>query len=173
MFKFFLLIAFISISFIAPTTSYGQNTVLSGPIFRGSTVYGGPGGNYFSDQPRGDCSLYAIKIRAGLYIDSIQAIYMTQSGEQPQVQHGGHGGIEHTFHLNPGEYIQRIDIRYGRFVDAIKFYTNFRQSSFYGGPGGSTLISIPRPENCPNCRAIGFHGRSGTLLDAIGIIWIE
>jgi hypothetical protein len=111
--------------------------------------------------------IYGIRIRAGLYIDSIQVFYQTSAGPRPDEQHGGNGGIEYFLNLNQNEYITKIGIRYGRFIDQLQIHTNFRTST-YGGPGGSTLIEIVPPKS--GYKIIGFHGRSGVLLDALGII---
>ena len=163
MLKKFSLLLFIVISILStPPSLKGQNQMSYGPL------YGGMGGNAFSDQPDIDYRIRSIRILSGLYINSIQVIYDTPRGIVTKPPHGGNGGREFVFLLNPGEYIRGISIRSGRFVDAIKFHTNFKQSIFYGGSGGSSYQDLFVPEKY---QIIGFHGRSGSLLDAIGIIW--
>jgi hypothetical protein len=136
-------------------------------------ILGGGGGNQFSDLeglqhiPVGS-TVYEVRIRAGAFVDSIQIIH--RSGRNlihPLSRHGGSGGNSYTFRLNSNiEYIEKIIVRYGRFVDSIQIKTNLRFSPRYGGGGGGK----PVPLEDPGTEIIGFHGRSGSLIDAIGII---
>lgn len=165
--KYFSLLSILILSnFIAPANMWAQNQSGNANISHGP-IYGGTGGNPFSDSPNKDFTVYGIKIRYGFFIDSIQIIYNSPTGLQFQNQHGGNGGIEFSFFLNPGEYITGLSVRYGKFIDALRIHTNKRVSPFFGGPGGSNFQTLYAPNNQ---YVIGFHGRSGVYLDAIGII---
>lgn len=79
-------------------------------------------------------------------------------------KHGGEGGMESSFTLARGEFINRVDVRSGQFVDQLTFYTN--KGNVYGpyGGDGGTLSVIQ------SSKAIkGFFGRCAALVDAIGV----
>jgi Jacalin-like lectin domain len=67
-----------------------------------------------------------------------------------------------------GEEITGIGVSSGKLVDRIKFYTNKRESPWFGGTGGGPeqILKIP-----PGGRFSGFVGRAGDSLDAIGLLY--
>jgi hypothetical protein len=84
-------------------------------------------------------------------------------------QHGGSGGRLSVFSLDPDEYITGISGRYGDTIDSLRIQTNKRASQLYGGGGGNRdyRLEVPR-----DTQAVGFVGRSGNLVDAIGLIYV-
>ncbi len=133
-----------------------------------TVIAGGRGGSIFSEQniPPG-ARISEIRVRAGRNIDSIQAVYTLRNGtilEGPV--HGGGGGAPTIFRLDPDEYITAISGRYGEFLDSITIQTNKRTSQRFGGGGGERQYRVEVPAGC---RAVGFTGRAGDYLDAIGL----
>lgn len=133
-------------------------------------IFGGRGGSAFSDQniPQG-ARISEVRVQAGGMIDGIQAVYTLQNGRQQEGQfHGGRGGRGNVFRLDSDEYIVAISGRYGENVDSLTIRTNKRTSPTYGGRGGDRDYSVQVPSGS---MAIGFIGRSGQRLDAIGLVY--
>jgi hypothetical protein len=131
-------------------------------------IAGGRGGSPFSDQdvPAGG-RISEIRVRAGRSVDSIQAVYTLQNGRIAEGPvHGGGGGSTRVFRLDRDEYVTGISGRYGEFIDSIVIQTNKRTSQRFGGGGGDQDYSIQVPAGY---QAIGFAGRAGGYLDAIGL----
>jgi hypothetical protein len=57
--------------------------------------------------------------------------------------------------------------RYAAYVDSLQIITNRRTSPKYGGNGGAQDFVLKAP---PGERIVGFCGRSGGYIDAIGIV---
>jgi hypothetical protein len=117
---------------------------------------GGDGGGSFND---GGANATSIAVHAGAYIDGVEF------GSNPF--HGGGGGSDNSFQLEPGEVVIGVQGRYGAYVDSLQIITNKRTSPKYGGNGGvqNFLLKVPAGE-----RVVGFCGRSGAFIDAIGIV---
>jgi hypothetical protein len=132
---------------------------------------GGDGGDEFIDSLPQGAKITAVKIRHGLYVDSLEVIYKTADGKtRSSGPHGGDGGSEATFTLEEGEYIKGITGRSAAFVDSLVIVTNKRKSERYGGDGGEKEFSFMMPEG----RAFaGFFGRSGAFIDQIGILAVK
>jgi hypothetical protein len=133
-------------------------------------IVGGEGGNPFADRdvPQG-ARISEVRVRSGNNIDSIQAVYTLPDGsllEGPL--HGGRGGSNGVFRLDPDEYITGFSGRSGLYIDSLIIQTNKRRSQVFGGSGGSRVFSIAVPAGN---RAIGFAGRSGDYLDSIGLTY--
>ncbi len=133
-------------------------------------VFGGRGGSDFADRdiPSG-ARMSGIRIQAAERIDGIQALYTLPDGREVQgTYHGGRGGRTNVFRLDSDEYVIGIYGRYGETVDSISIRTNKRTSQVFGGRGGNSdfRVEIPR-----DTAAIGFTGRSGDLIDAIGLAY--
>jgi hypothetical protein len=133
-----------------------------------AAMAGGRGGSPFSDEeiPAG-ARISEIRVRSGRNVDSIQAVYTLQNGRSIEGRvHGGTSGNIQTFRLDSDEYIIGISGRCGDFVDSIIIETNKRRSPTFGGPGGDRSYSIEVPGGS---QVIGFTGRAGGYLDAIGV----
>jgi hypothetical protein len=129
---------------------------------------GGTGGEQFADrQIPLDARISQIRIRAGRYVDSIQAVYALPGGslyEGPL--HGGTGGSLNVLELAEDEYVTGISGRMGNYVDSIVIHTNRRSFPAYGGSGGRQSFRIEVPAGN---QAIGFTGRAARYLDSIGL----
>ena len=141
------------------------------PQQSGSTnISGGRGGSPFSDpQPAAGTRVTEIRIRSGETIDAIQMVYASATGSSALAsQHGGSGGRLNVFRLDADEYITGISGRYGEMVDSLRIHTNKKTSPLYGGSGGSGDYQIEVPNGT---EALGFTGRSGERVDAIGLTY--
>lgn len=129
---------------------------------------GGCGGKEFLDNPpSGMNGVDKVIIRSGRYVDSLQMVVKLDKGTYELARHGGSGGARSEFNLSEGEYITQISGSYGGKVDSILFGTNKRTSKEYGGEGGCAHYSYEAPEGY---EIVGFYGRSGSLIDAVGIV---
>jgi len=133
-------------------------------------IFGGRGGSEFVDSnPQQGARLVEIRIQAGELVDSIQAVYVLANGRRAEGQRrGGRGGRLNVFRLDSDEYITGISGRCGDFVDSLRIHTNKRTSQLYGGGGGNRDFRVDVPSGTV---AVGFAGRAGIYLDAIGLAY--
>ena len=146
-------------------TPYGQ---VSTGQYQQTRLYGGSGGAPFSaqDLPSG-ARIAEIRISATDRIESVQTVYVLTDGRTVQgTRYGGSGGRQRIFRLDADEYITAISGRYDSFVYSLQIQTNKKTSPLYGGPGGNSAFQTAVPSGT---RAVGFAGRSGDLVDAIGL----
>ena len=113
--------------------------------------YGGLGGRSFdAATPR------SLQLRAG---NSVDALILNGS------RHGGAGGdLGSSLQLGSGEYISRVEVRHGNYVDRLVFTTN-EGRVLSGGGGGGTLARLD------GVRVTSIGGRSGDYLDYIEITY--
>lgn len=133
---------------------------------------GGIGGGAFADEPiiRGS-RILQILVRSGAAIDAIQVVYLLPGGgAQVFPRHGGTGGGLSVLNLARNERILSVGGKFGVFggivvVLGLTIVTN-RQSRSFGvlAAGSDFLYRAP-----PRTEIISFHGRSGALLDAVGV----
>jgi hypothetical protein len=83
---------------------------------------------------------------------------------------GGNGGTLSEFAIEDDEYITSLRGRCAPYVDSLVIHTNKRTSIQYGGTGGSTDYKLDI--QYPNQELVGFLGRSGSWLDAIGVVLV-
>lgn len=137
--------------------AFAQPIELEGPS-------GGTGGQPFDDavpvpQPGLPTQLV---FRSGSYIDSLQFSY----DNGVSLKHGGNGGQQQTtWNLVACEIVTNINGKYGSYVDSMSISTNKRKGQF-GGSGGDAPYNYTAP---PNFAIVGFAGRSGNYIDAIGV----
>jgi hypothetical protein len=132
-------------------------------------LVGGQGGGGFEDQPPPFATIAGFVVRCGGLVDAIQVVYRLPNGElQRADKHGGNGGREEVFELLPGEQLVGISGQAGGIVGSIRFHTNRRVSKKYGAGDAphSAAFELPLP---PNAEFVGFVGKSGGLLDAVGL----
>ncbi len=135
----------------------------------GQTVTaGGSGGSAFADlEIPAEARIAEVRVGTGEWLDSIQAIYVLPDGRYMEgTRHGGGGGSIRSFRLDSDEYITGLSGRYGQYVDSIQIHTNKRSSQLFGGSGGGRDYRIDVPVGN---QAVGFFGRAGNALDAIGL----
>ncbi len=113
---------------------------------------GGDGGGGFAMQ-----TIKSIGLRSGSYVDQI-----TING----VSHGGNGGADRgVLTLEPGEYVNDILVRSGKYVDFVKFTTNRGRSIEGGGGGGSAMTIVGQ--------LVAIDGRSGSYVDQLNFLIVQ
>ncbi|KAK2985353.1 hypothetical protein RJ640_002637 [Escallonia rubra] len=134
--------------------------------------WGGEGGAKWSYKPRG--AIVKIVVGHGLIIDSIMFGSKNEDGSQeysPKFGGDGESATEIVFD-SPSEYLTGISLTYGTMKGVIGFIsvtsillrTNVRK---YGRFGSETGISASLP--LKGGTIVGFYGRSGLTVDALGI----
>ena len=137
--------------------------------YQQTALYGGTGGNPFADQniPAG-ARIAEIRISSGDRVDSVQMIYVLADGTTMEgARYGGTGGRYRSFRLDADEYITGISGRYSTMIDSLQIRTNKKNSPLFGGSGGTANFQIDVPAGS---QAVGFFGRAGQYLDAIGLV---
>ncbi len=155
---------------IPATQLYPATTTTPPATVRASAIYGAAGGTAFTDPAPANEVLTGVSIRAGWWLDRIQALGTPSN----MPYHGGTGGNAVTATVPAGEYLVRMYGVYGTTaVGKLTFVTNTgRVLGPYGlGQGGGTGagsfdITVPA-----GSRIVGFTGRSGTYLNAIGVLY--
>jgi hypothetical protein len=157
----------VALCVVSAALAAGQQTWELGPS-------GGGGGQEFEDSeiPTADESrVTAVHVWSGGRVDSIKIVHrsLAPSARSPRFEvHGGGGGEERVFELEPGEYITAITGRYGNNVDSVVIHTSEgRQSTRFGGSGGLANFSYEAPYGY---EIAGFQGRAGRYIDALGVI---
>lgn len=139
-----------------------------------SKPFGGDGGAPWDDV-RGASSaivgIYQINIRHGNQVDAIQVTYRLADGSTYLAPaHGGSGGKPSSFTLAEDEKIVRVVCKTNNvLVDQVKFVTKngVGEKHTYGPFGKTGETSVVELEG----DVIGFFGRSGDLLDALGVYY--
>ena len=145
------------------------------PTLRKSAQYGGGGGNAFTDPVETNIppvvNIKRMRIRHGNQVDSIDADYeLLGGGLLDGTNHGGSGGRPTDVNFVEGELIKQMRGKTNNtLVDQITFTTR--------KPDGSTGIYGPfgktgRTEFQVDGKIVGFFGRSGNLLDALGVFYV-
>nr|WRQ20294.1 jacalin-related lectin 4-like [Citrullus colocynthis] len=133
--------------------------------------YGGEGGDPWDESFR---IVKQLVINHGQWIDSIQMEYEDQNGELVwSKRHGGNGGSQSEIALESDEHLVLVhgyysDIRkWGIAATVIRSLTLKTNKRIYGpfGIEDGTKFSFP----LTGLKVVGFHGRSGLYLDAIGL----
>ncbi len=136
-----------------------------------TTIAGGPEGIQFADTdiPTG-VRVLEVHIFSGDFVDAVQMLYTAPDGRVlAGPRYGGPGGQQNIFRLDSDEYIVGLSGRYGNYIDALQIRTNKRASSLFGGRGGNQRYNIDIPGGN---QAVGFVGRAGEYLDAIGLTFV-
>lgn len=117
--------------------------------------FGGTGGSGF-----GKVLVKDIGLSAGRFVDQIRI-----NGET----YGGGGGDDKgTLKLGTEEYICKVDIHSGRYVDYVEFTTNHERTVSGGGTGGGGKDALLN-----NIRVISIGGKSGKYVDRLEIMYCE
>ena len=171
------LLVLASACFLAVSGQYYQNPCRK-VVNNGHEEHGGKGGDYFNDYRGRDDDLYlkivgvrSIIISYSDQVESIQVTYLLSNKSLYQTPR--HGSVKNinppvNIKLANGEYVQKIEGKTnGVLVDQLTI-TTFRPKDLvtkkYGpfGKTGETYFSY-------DGYIIGFFGRSGDMLDSIGV----
>ena len=144
--KVFLACGFAVAAFTGQAFAHGENV---GGCVPAQVRLGGEGGAPFTAM-----SVDTLRLRHGSFVDAI-IIDGNQSG-------GNGGQPTGVLTLQPGEYINRVVVRHGAYVDRLEFYTSHGRALSGGGTGGSETV-------LNNIRVLTLGGRSGAYLDQIQI----
>ncbi|CAH1429847.1 unnamed protein product [Lactuca virosa] len=140
----------------------------------GSTVWltpwGGKGGNTWQFIIPDGARIIKISVRSGDILDSICLTYKDESGYIFSERYGGNGGSLHNIEFADDENLIGISGRFGTFqnltvITSFSFQTNIKTYGPFGLKGG-TDFSIGLAEG----KFFGFYGRSGSYIDALGVI---
>jgi large repetitive protein len=132
-----------------------------------STIFGSAGGTDFVDNVQPGQTLIGVNVRHGSWLDGIQGVLNAGT----LTLHGGTGGALTTVTWSANEYLVRIYGLYGSNVGQISLVTNTgRILGPYGTAGGGNNtgnfdITVPEGHEI-----VGFNGRSGAYLNAIGVL---
>jgi hypothetical protein len=130
---------------------------------------GGTGGEEFADDilPQ-DCEVVEVHIYAQQQVHAVQIIHETCEGRRhPFPVHGSPTGMPHVLRLAADEFIVGIKGQFGTQVDSICITTNKQVSPVFGREGGNVAYLY---ETSPGSEIVGFYGRAGAALDAIGVV---
>jgi hypothetical protein len=161
---------FVRMTVLMALTLLGVGPLGFGQQPTATAIYGGQGGSPFSDLeiPAG-ARVNEVYVFSGDFVDAVQMSYMLPNGSSLLGQrHGGPGGQRNVFRLDSDEYIIGISGRYGENIDSIQIQTNKRTSPLYGGHGGDQDYRV---NVASRNQAVGFTGRAGNYLDAIGLTY--
>ena len=132
---------------------------------------GGSGGNIHID-PAKDLEKPVPKqfnVRSGWYIDRVEVrvVDLAKSKEFTS-GFGGKGGTKVPFTLDNGEYITEVSGTYDKFLVTLGIRTSKSRKKQWGGKNGQGRAEFKYavPSGYYICE---FFGRSGSLVDAIGI----
>ncbi|GLT33911.1 hypothetical protein SLA2020_084640 [Shorea laevis] len=130
--------------------------------------WGGEGGTNWSYHPKAE--IIEIIIRSGWAIDCISFKCNDMNSSEDSLRFGGDGGGEHKVSIDwPSEYLTCISGTFGQFFSvgvllrSLRFQTNRNKYGPYGWEVGYRF-TLP----IEGGSIVGFHGRAGTYLDAIG-----
>ena len=142
-------------------------------------LVGGGGGDYFSTGAVG--KVKTVNLRSGAYIDSIQLVYTTNQVSDKKGRDGGDpGSFTADVTLPANEVIVGVEVRYGKYIDNLKFITNKGKWASFGGDGigirddypSSPYVAKKIVFSAPaGTHLVGMQGRSGKYLDAFAPIW--
>ncbi|KAG9081566.1 hypothetical protein FS749_007570 [Ceratobasidium sp. UAMH 11750] len=153
------------------------------PSHKCSEYLGGVAGEPFNDWSFLKNSMTAhvscVRVRSGSYVHSIQATYRGESGGKqftsPSWPHGGSGGLEDTFLLEPGEFITAVSGRHDDTKIIQLYFTTSRDrtSLKYGrSSGGQTFkCRAPVAANGKPMRLCFITGKSSACLNGIMFVW--
>ncbi|MEL7244936.1 MAG: jacalin-like lectin [Cyanobacteria bacterium J06573_2] len=126
------------------------------------------GGVPFCDHVKNVAQISRVTIRSRGWVDGIQVHWTMKDGSSKSGgYHGGSGGIQDSFTLDPNEKITKISGRIGDYVDQLTFHTSKERKYGPYGNGKGKEFSIDIPENS---ELIGFFGRAEKYLDGIGVL---
>ena len=128
---------------------------------------GGVGGHPFDDTPPYENAVISeVRIWSGACIEALQLVLDIDGEDIEYSKHGGRGGNLSIIKLAQNEYITEVYGRYGSYVDSLCIRTSQGQIRRFGGQGGHSEFIYTAPQGY---NIIGFWGRAGNIVDALGI----
>lgn len=140
-------------------------------LFR-TAAAGGKGGNDFEELPEIRWRLVAVVVCAGRYVDEIWSIWSGPDVPTGLRNRRCRSGAKNVFELKLGESLTMVRLRAGAWVDAIELVTSLGRRRWFGNSVGGVGVSTCEFDR--NYRlskeVVGFRGRRGAYLDALGFI---
>lgn len=128
---------------------------------------GGVSGTPFDDTPPyNDSKIKEIRVWSGTCIEALQSVHAIDGEAVEGKRHGGRSGHLGVMKLADDEYVIEIYGRYASYIESLNIRTNHGQVRRFGGQGGHAEFIYTAPSGF---QIIGFWGRAGHLLDAIGV----
>lgn len=131
----------------------------------------GGGRHFFTKVLPKESSVFKITIYHGRLVDGFEVFYYDSEGNSSSFMIGERTGHIDEYLPNKGVSIVGISGREGRVIDSIRFhFSDGSTSNTYGGSGGRKDYKIMLPPAYQNGKYnIRFHGKSGRVIDSIGI----
>ncbi|CAN6371948.1 unnamed protein product [Urochloa humidicola] len=133
--------------------------------------WGGTGG-IGQDIKVASCQLESVTICSGTIIDALAFSYRDRKGKQHTTQFwGGTGGSANTICLGASEFVREVSGTVGPFfsipnaITSFRLVSNLRSYGPFGVPQGTPFSGKVKENNS----IVGFFGRSGAYLHAIGV----
>ncbi|MBG0562805.1 jacalin-like lectin [Actinoplanes aureus] len=140
------------------------------PAYQFSEQFGGPHGAYYNDitaVPAG-ARATTVGLRAGSRLDQLS---LTLAGGTT-LNHGGTGGTARSLTLGSAEYLTSAYLCQGKYSGHTRiFYARFTTNLGNSIAGGTTTADCVTRTAPDGWQIAGFHGRSGTAVDKIGLIY--
>ncbi|KAH7524141.1 hypothetical protein FEM48_Zijuj06G0087700 [Ziziphus jujuba var. spinosa] len=137
--------------------------------------WGGSGGYAFDDGTY--TGIKQINVSRNIGIVYVKVFYDKNGEAVPAIRHGGTGGFKNDKIIfdYPNEILTHITGSYGpamymgpNVIKSLTFHTNIRTVGPFGDEQGNSFSS-----KLKEGKIVGFHGKSGLFLDAIGVHVIE
>lgn len=135
-------------------------SVIAGPS-------GGVGGVPFDDDPPADGGiLRELRVWSGISIEGLQIVMMIDGVliERPRVGSTTAGFA--SVMLDPDEVITEVYGHYGSYIEQLSIRTSRGRNRRFGGITSGREFAYFAPEGM---QIIGFWGRAGRLIDALGV----
>ncbi|MEV0618284.1 jacalin-like lectin [Nonomuraea sp. NPDC050404] len=140
------------------------------PSFQLSEQFGGPHGTYFTDVVPTRAQAATLSLNAGSRVDRIGLTLRNGT----ILAHGGTGGTAGTLALGADEYATSLHLcRGARNGQTRIFYARFTTNLGRTLAGGTTTSDCTTFSAPAGRQIAGFHGRSGTELDKVGVVYTE
>ena len=140
------------------------------PALSLSDAWGGPHGSPFTDVATVPLSqrVTQVSLRAGSRVDQVGL----KLADGTSFTHGGSGGTAQQLTLSEGEYLTSVRLDSAQYNGHTRiFYAQFTTNKGRTLSGGSRTSSSVTYTAPAGFQIAGFHGRSGTEVDSLGVIY--
>ncbi|HUQ59916.1 jacalin-like lectin [Lentzea sp.] len=140
------------------------------PALSLSDVWGGPHGTPFTDVasvPLGQ-RVTAVSLRAGSRVDQVGLTF----ADGTSFRHGGDGGTAQQLTLAAGEHLTSVTLHSAQHDGRTRiFFARFTTNTGRTLSGGSETSGSVTYTAPPGFQISGFHGRAGSEVDSLGVIF--
>ncbi|GMF50199.1 unnamed protein product [Phytophthora fragariaefolia] len=163
-----LVVVWYAIPSTAEGTAAKTDTTTADDVIVLSEVYGGPHGYAFSDVSSITLgqTLSSVTVRGDRRVDAISV----QAAKN--LDHGGSGGKEHVLVLETGEYINSMEIHWGKKGTHTRvFYVKLGSNKGNYVSAGTKTANNAIAKAPKGFQLGGFYGRAAGEVDQLGTIW--